>query len=168
MDSLRGTALGSSSFFHQLSPCLFLHQKLWGLTFLALEPLLGGLVWGWDSLLLRYLFRIFIHPAFLVFSPPPRLDGCGFFNAVVVRLPFSLISVGSEQWLFYILLVILLWLCEEASRVSTYTFLFSPFTESFNNKWVLDSTERFFCIYGYDHVIFVFLFSLCDSSHLVI
>ena len=37
----RGTAWESRSFFHQLSPCSFCSQKLWGLTFLALEPWAG-------------------------------------------------------------------------------------------------------------------------------
>ena len=49
--------------------------------------------------------------------PLTSLDGCGFSNSVVVRLPFNLISDGSERWLFYILVVILMWLCEEASCV---------------------------------------------------
>ena len=47
-------------------------------------------------------------------APPTSLDECGFFNSVVVRLPFSLIS---ERWLFYILVVILMWLCKEVSHV---------------------------------------------------
>ena len=48
-------------------------------------------------------------------SPPllPVLDGCGFFKSIAVRLLFNLISVGSERWLFYILVVILMWLYEE-------------------------------------------------------
>ena len=52
-----------------------------------------------------------------VCAPPISLDGCGFFNPIVVRLPFDLISVGSEWWLFCILVVILLWLCERVSHV---------------------------------------------------
>ena len=44
------------------------------------------------------------------------LDGCGFFNSVVVRLQFNSVSVGSDQWLFS-LVVIYLWLCKEASHV---------------------------------------------------
>ena len=54
---------------------------------------------------------------FCICAPPTSLDGCGFFNSVVTRLPFSLISDGSKWWLFYTLVVILIWLCEEASRV---------------------------------------------------
>ena len=49
-------------------------------------------------------------------APPTSLDGCGFFNSVVVRLPFNSISDGSEWW-FYILIVTLIWLCKEAKRV---------------------------------------------------
>ena len=33
---------------------------------------------------------------FHVSVPPTSLDGCGFFNSVVVRLPFNSISAGSE------------------------------------------------------------------------
>ena len=49
-------------------------------------------------------------------TPPTSLDGCGFFNCIV-RLPFNLISVSSEWWLFYNLVVILTWLCECVSHV---------------------------------------------------
>ena len=45
-------------------------------------------------------------------APPTSLDWCGFFNSVVVMLPFNLISDDSEWWLFYILVVILMWLCK--------------------------------------------------------
>ena len=31
-----------------------------------------------------------------VSDPPTNLDGCGFFNSVIVRLPFNLISDGSK------------------------------------------------------------------------
>ena len=30
-------------------------------------------------------------------APPTSLDGCGFFNSVIVRLPFNLISLGSMR-----------------------------------------------------------------------
>ena len=40
--SLRGTAWGFTSFFHQISPCWFLHQKLCGLNL----PGTGTLGWG--------------------------------------------------------------------------------------------------------------------------
>ena len=48
---------------------------------------------------------------------PTSLSVCGFFNSIVVRLPFNPISDGSEWWLCYILVVILMWFCEEASHV---------------------------------------------------
>ena len=50
-------------------------------------------------------------------SSPTILDRCGFFNSVVVRLSFNSTSDGSEWWLFYNLVVILMWLCKEASHV---------------------------------------------------
>ena len=54
---------------------------------------------------------------FLNCVPPTSTDGCGFFNSVVVRLPFNSISDGSEWWWFCILVLILLWLCEEMNHV---------------------------------------------------
>ena len=53
-----------------------------------------------------YLPRVDMEPAHSV--SPTSVDGCGFFNSVVVRLPFSLISDASELWWFYILVVILM------------------------------------------------------------
>ena len=67
------------------------------------------MVWGLDSLILRYLSQILFYHLWmcdqliLVSAPPTSLDGCGFFNSLVVRFPFYLISNGSERWLFYIL-----------------------------------------------------------------
>ena len=54
---------------------------------------------------------------FCICTPPTSLDVCDFFNSVVVRLPFNSISDGSQWWLVYILVVILMWLCEEVSHV---------------------------------------------------
>ena len=117
-------AWDSRIFFHQLNPHWFLHPEIVG-TYL---PGTGTLGWGawcgagapcsWD-----------IRPEFLsttdgcvtspfhVSTPPPSLDGYGFFNSLVFRFPFNLISDSSEWWVFYIIAVILMWLCEEVSRV---------------------------------------------------
>lgn len=54
---------------------------------------------------------------FHVCTPSTSLDGCGFFNSVVVRLPFNLIYDGSRWWLFNILVVTLMWLYKEMSYV---------------------------------------------------
>ena len=54
---------------------------------------------------------------FPVSASPTSLDGWGLFNSTVVRLPFNSISDGSEWWLFYILVVIVMRLCEEVSHV---------------------------------------------------
>ena len=73
----------------------FCSQKLWGLIFLALEPWAGGLGVGLEllapkiSLLNFYGFGTGL---FRVCTPLTSLDGCGFFNSIVVRLPFSSIS----------------------------------------------------------------------------
>ena len=61
--------------------------------------------------------------SFCVCATPTNLDGCGFFNSIVVRLPFTSISDGSEWWLFYVLVVILMWLCEEVSHVCLHHHL---------------------------------------------
>ena len=54
---LRGTALGSSSVFHQLNPHGFLQPEVVGTYLPGTGNLgLGGLVWGWDSSLPRYHF----------------------------------------------------------------------------------------------------------------
>ena len=39
-----------------------------------------------------------------------------------------------------------------------WCFLYSHFAESFGHKWVLDFIKSFFCIYGYDHVVFILHF----------
>ena len=57
---------------------------------------------------------------FHIITPPTSLDGCGFFNSIIVWLPFNSISNSSEWGLFYNLIVILMWLCEEASCVYLY------------------------------------------------
>ena len=89
---------------------------------------LEGLLWGWDSLPLRYPSRVFIHHTWVRDQAIPCLcpsyqSQWMWFNSVVVRLPFSSISGGSECWLFYILVVILMWLCKGASHVCLHCHL---------------------------------------------
>ena len=67
--------------------------------------------------LLSFYPHVEVGPVLLCVHPPTSLDVCVFFNSVVVTFPFNSISDGSECWLFYILIVILMWLCEKASRV---------------------------------------------------
>ena len=74
-----------------------------GVIFLALEPWSGG-----PDVELGFLALEISTPKFLstthgygtspfcISTLPTSLDGCGFFNSVVVRLPFNSISDGSE------------------------------------------------------------------------
>ena len=76
--------------------------------FLALEPWAGALCSSYITIFICHKwvgtspFYVSIHVA---------------FNSVVVGLPYSFISDSSLWWLFYSLVVILMWLCEEVSRV---------------------------------------------------
>ena len=86
------------------------------------NPGLGDLVWGWDSLLLKYPSWIFIHHTwggtspFCIFAPLTSLNGCGFLNSIVVRLPLNSISDGSE------LMAVLCFSCREKRwATSAYT-----------------------------------------------
>ena len=99
-------------------PTGFCSQKLWRLIFLALEPWAGGPTVGLGPLTLEIPLLNFYLPYVGEEQPvPTSLDVCGFFNSVVVRLPFNFISDGSEGWLFYSLVVVSLWLCREVSHV---------------------------------------------------
>ena len=74
----------------------FCSQKLWRLTFPAQESWAGGPGVGLGLLapkvsLLNFYPRGCGVTPFCVHAPPTSLDGCGFFSAVVVRLPFDLI-----------------------------------------------------------------------------
>ena len=62
-------------------------------------------------------------PCFCISTEMDLVDRCGFFSSVVVRLPFNSISDGSGKWLFSSLVVILMRLCEEVSRVSLHLCL---------------------------------------------
>ena len=125
MHSSKGTAWGFSTSFHQLNPCLFLQPEVVG-TYLPGTVTLGWESWwGWDSSIPRYSSWIFIHMCYV--GPPcsayvssTTLNGCGFFNSVVVILQFNSVFVSSKWWWFCILVVILLWLCEQASCVCLY------------------------------------------------
>ena len=111
------------SFLHQLYPHWFLQSECMG-TYL---PSTGTLVWGPDvglGLLAPGISLLNFYPPhrcgtspFFIYAPATCLDQCGFFNSVVVRLPFNWISECSEWCFFYNLVVILMWLCKELSCV---------------------------------------------------
>ena len=78
-----------------------------------------GLLTPKIPLLNFYLPHVGVESARSMSAPllPVWMDVGFFFNSIAVRLPFNLISDGSEWWLFYILIVILLWLCEDVSPI---------------------------------------------------
>ena len=107
MGSSRSTCLGLQKFFPLTQSLLvFAARSYGGLSSWLWNPGLGGLCGA------RTPHSQDIPPEFLsitrgcgtrlfcVSAPPTSLDGCGlvffFFNRVVVRLPFNLISDGSE------------------------------------------------------------------------
>ena len=52
-----------------------------------------------------------------VSAPPTSLNECFFFNSLVVRLQYSLISGSSGYFLFLNLLLSFFWLCQEPKRI---------------------------------------------------
>ena len=78
---------------------VFYSQKLWGLTFLVLEPWAGWSGVGVGSFAPKVYLLIFIQYAWVwyclfhisAFAPPTHLDEFDFFNSLVVGLPYSLI-----------------------------------------------------------------------------
>ena len=79
-------------------PTDFCSQKLWGLTFLALEPWAGGSSLGLGLLAPDKSLPNFYPPHVGVglarsgLCLSTSLDECSFFKSIVVRLPFNLIS----------------------------------------------------------------------------
>ena len=92
---------------------------------------------GQGSMLPTYSSWNFIHHTlmwdlpFSISTPPTSLGGCDFFNSIVIRFPFNSISDSSEWLLFYILVVILMWLCKEACRVSCLAVIFTGYPKMF-------------------------------------
>ena len=83
------------------TPTGFHSQVLWGLIFLALESWAGGPGVGLgllapDISLPNFYPRGCGASPFHVCTPPTCLDGCGFYNSIVVRLPFNSIVDGSQ------------------------------------------------------------------------
>ena len=117
---VKETTWGARSFFHWLSQHWFLKPEAVE-TYLPGTGIMGWGTWcgagtpqSWD-IPPEFLSTIrgWGTSLFCVCAPPTSLDGCGFFNSVVVTLPLSSISDSFERWFFYILVVILIRLCEE-------------------------------------------------------
>ena len=74
-------------------PTGFCSQKLLGFFLLVLESWTGGAGVGLRLLTPEMPFpNVGVGPAHSRSAPPTSLDGCGFLNSIVVRLPFSSIS----------------------------------------------------------------------------
>ena len=71
---------------------------------------------------------------FCICAPSTSLDGCGFFNSIVVRLPFNSISEGSEWWLFCILVVIRC-VCVKRWGMSAYAAILTRRKQGFLSVW---------------------------------
>ena len=71
---------------------------------------------------------------FCICAPSTSLDGCGFFNSVVVRLPFNSIYDGSEWWLFCILVVIRC-VCVKRWGMSAYAAILTRRKQGFLSVW---------------------------------
>ena len=120
VSSLRKTALDSNSLFHPLDVTWFLRPEFMAI-YCSGTGSLGcgeGTLRSWNTPpeFLSTTYGCWASP-FHISYPATSLDGCGFFNAVVVRLPFNSISYNFEWWMFYSLVIILKWLCEEVSPV---------------------------------------------------
>ena len=98
--SLRVTAWDFNSFFHQLNPCWFLQPEVVG-TYLPGTGTLGWGAWyGAGTPRSRDIPPKFLSTTYVCgtsYSTPFCASPTyGVFNSVVLRLPFNLISDGSE------------------------------------------------------------------------
>ena len=80
---------------------------------------------------------------FCLRTPPTSLDGCGSFNSIVVGLVFSSISDIPERWLFYISVLILMWLWEEAIHVCLCRHLDQKLSILFSTYYCNQTKQRF-------------------------
>ena len=123
MGPLRGTAWASNSFFHQLQLYWFLQLEvvrtyLPGTRTLSWSSRYGAWTPGSQDIPPEFVSTTSVSGTslFSVCTPPASLNRCNFFNSIVVRLLFNSISDASEWCLTYTLVLILMWLCEEASH----------------------------------------------------
>ena len=147
--SLGGTAWGSRSFFHQLNSHWFLQPEVVGIYLHGTETLDWESWYGAGNPHSQDISPEFLSTTCGCGTSPihdcttlTNLDWCGFFNSVVVRLPFNLIFDCSE-WRFYILVVISMWLYKEASHVCLRCHLYrqsSLFCLYIQNRRLVDHT----------------------------
>ena len=101
----KGNCLGPQKFLLPTQSLLVFAARSYGhLIFLTLEPWAGrsgvrlGLLAPKISLPTFYSLHVDVGPAHSTSPPTPTsVNGCGFFQSVVVRLPFDSNSDGSED-----------------------------------------------------------------------
>ena len=105
---LWGTAWVSRSFFHWFNPCWVLQSEVMG-TYIPGTRTVGWWAWcGAGTPCSRDSSPEFLSTThgcgtslFCISASPTSMGGCGFFNSVVVRLPFN-----SIFWWFWVMLVL--------------------------------------------------------------
>ena len=95
VDSLRRTAWDSRSFFYRLNPCWFLQPEVMGTCLPGTGTWAGGPSVGLGLLIPEISLPNFhphvgMGPAGSESASLLLVDGCGFFNSVVVRLHIEL------------------------------------------------------------------------------
>ena len=122
---LKRNCLGLQKFLPSTqSPLVFAARTYGDLSSWHWNPELGGLVWGCDSSVLRYLSQTFIYHTWMWDRPiPMSLSLLPIWVDMVSLIPqlsdfHSTWFLNSSEWcFFYSLVVILMWLCKEVSHV---------------------------------------------------
>ena len=138
-------------------PTDFYSHNLWRLISLPLEPWAGGLVWKQSLAPEIFLLNFVCHmwcgnSPFCSFAPPISLEVL-YYNSVVVGPLFSSVADGCKWSLFYSLVVILMWLCKEASCVFLQSHLdlnwLLVLTQSLSAVWLWGTHKISLGLFGY-------------------